>query len=129
MLQEKLSDIPRVFPGTTVSCIINPRGELLAQQSPTEIQKDEMVRLVSSLKRAAIQFGEALGQMQSPVIHIHGTSHIFSCYDLGDSAAPNVLAFYSEMPAAMVEMFDTVAADERMAPIVDDLRLLLKNGM
>ncbi|KAJ4452414.1 hypothetical protein PAPYR_12033 [Paratrimastix pyriformis] len=93
------------------------------QSSKAPTKQAELASVISALKRSAFQFGEALGQLECPIIHIKGHSHIFSCYDLG---ATHILAFYTQLDPASVEMFDTVAADTQMGPILREMALSLR---
>ncbi|KAJ4452484.1 hypothetical protein PAPYR_13348 [Paratrimastix pyriformis] len=98
------------------------------QSSKAPTKQAELASVISALKRSAFQFGEALGQLECPIIHIKGHSHIFSCYDLGAThVSPQILAFYTQLDPASVEMFDTVAADTQMGPILRDLSLRKMN--
>jgi hypothetical protein len=123
-----------------------------AQHTSEGIKFDEAQAVIATLKMAAINFGEAAGALDCHVIHIKGISHIFSCYDIGRSgnvrpillppphSAPSplaaaeehavpalqLLAFYSEMHATSIELFDTEVADVEMAPILEVINNLLK---
>ena len=87
---------------------------------------------------------ETLGQSECPVLHIKGTNHLFSCYEVGEHVRfyfffhiprylflyfllLQLLAFYSEMPVDSIASFDTAEADEKMASFVAELRILLVN--
>jgi predicted regulator of Ras-like GTPase activity (Roadblock/LC7/MglB family) len=98
----KLRDISNVFPGTTTVVVLGHDGQLKLHQSPANTKVENIAAMVSSLKRAAVQFGDTLGQMESPVIHVVGQHTIFSCYHLG----ANLLAFFSGMAETAIELFD-----------------------
>jgi hypothetical protein len=83
---------------------------------------DELVGPISSFKKTAIQFAETLNS-DCPVIHIRGTSHLFSVYDVDK----HLLCFYTQMPGTVLEKFDVPSADGKMEPLIQELRLLLHN--
>eukprot|EP00752_Nemacystus_decipiens_P003744 g3449.t1 len=110
-LREKLSGIDMCYPGTNYACLLDLEGKFLSGffvdgDAP---QRDEVCAAVAALKRAAEQFAKTLGQLDCPVLHISGESHLFSCYDLGES----VLAFYSHMGSENLRSFNTHDADAR----------------
>ncbi|CAM9624572.1 unnamed protein product, partial [Ectocarpus sp. 8 AP-2014] len=88
-------------------------------------QRDEVCAAVAALKRAAEQFAATLGQLDCPVLHISGESHLFSCYDLGES----VLAFYSQMSSDNLRSFNTHDADVRLRDLLADIKLLLTGAV
>jgi predicted regulator of Ras-like GTPase activity (Roadblock/LC7/MglB family) len=98
----KLRDVSNIFPGTTTIVVLGHDGQLKLHESPANAKVENVAVMVASLKRAAVQFGDTLGQMESPVIHVVGQHTIFSCYHLG----PNLLAFFSGMAGTATELFD-----------------------
>ena len=123
-LSVQLPGVGDIYPGTKICCVINSSADVLAQFSTSEVAFDEVTAVVGALKQAAIQFGNAAGGMDCPVIHIKGMNHIFSCFDIGQSG--NLLAFYSEMHPTSVELFDTSMADIEMVGIIDSLGRVLE---
>jgi len=90
------------------------------QQKVTE----ELLAPISSLKKAALQFGATLNQMECPLIHIRGNNHLFSCYEIDD----HLLAFYTDMRSDLLDSFNTTEADIKMKKnLVPELRILLQN--
>ncbi|CAM9500979.1 unnamed protein product [Phaeothamnion confervicola] len=95
-LREKLRAIEYCYPKTHYACVLNHQGAFLGGMSWEERlphEYEEVCTAVAALKRAATQFAATLDQNDCPVLHIAGETHLFSCYDLGDS----VLAFYSQL--------------------------------
>eukprot|EP00164_Ancoracysta_twista_P002518 GFYU01003352.1.p1 GENE.GFYU01003352.1~~GFYU01003352.1.p1 ORF type:complete len:146 (-),score=26.24 GFYU01003352.1:384-821(-) len=110
-----------IFPGLTVMCLLGPTGDIVLPTTVEKSKQTELFSVIQSLKKASSQFGESLQQSECPILHIKGRSHIFSCYDL-DS---NLLALYSEMHSVDIERFDTTVADQKMDPLLSDLRLIV----
>jgi len=122
-IEDKLKEVGKIFPGTTFCCILNSDGEIIAQSDKHQKVAEDYLAPISSLKKAACQFGATLHQMECPLIHIRGNSHMFSCYDIEE----NLLAFYTEMHSAILDGFNTTEADVKMKTVVQDLRLLVLN--
>jgi hypothetical protein len=144
----KLKEICLIFPNTSFIAVLNHEGELLAAGTGENINTnnknkggngnvnllsnsnlvngklpEELLAAISSLKKTALQFGTALNQSEASVIHIRGSVNLFSCYEIDK----NLLAFYSEAHPAQAETFNLNEADNKMQPILQDLRLLLNN--
>lgn len=102
-VHQKLQDVNAIYPGVTVTAIIGPEGQIILKEAEDQAKLAHVLEMVATVKRSALQFGEALGQFESPVIHITGKHTVFSCYDVGT----NVLAFFSGMASTSVELFDT----------------------
>jgi len=122
-MNARMRGVKDFFPGTNICCILNPQGEVLAEYHLSPVKQCEVQAVIGALKQAAVQFGEVVGQLDCPVIHIKGAAHVFSCYDLGGTG--NLLAFYSELHGTSVEIFDTARADDAMADTVAELSDLL----
>jgi predicted regulator of Ras-like GTPase activity (Roadblock/LC7/MglB family) len=122
-IHAKLREVNAIFPGVTAAAILGPDGQAIVKETQDAAKFTSVMTMVATLKRSTLQFGETLGQMETPVIHVSGSHTVFSCYDVG----PNVLAFFSGMASTAVELFDTAEADAKMVPILEDLRLLLHN--
>eukprot|EP01028_Stygiella_incarcerata_P014144 TRINITY_DN911_c0_g1_i1.p1 TRINITY_DN911_c0_g1~~TRINITY_DN911_c0_g1_i1.p1 ORF type:complete len:148 (-),score=34.25 TRINITY_DN911_c0_g1_i1:16-459(-) len=123
-IHEKLESVGLYYPGTDVSCIINAAGEIVAQNEWSKLEDDELRLVVASLKRAALQFGQSLGETDIPIVHIRATSHMFSAYDIGE----HVLAFFTHMEPSSIQLFDTSRADAEMEQLLEELKLLLHNA-
>eukprot|EP00455_Lapot_gusevi_P036212 TRINITY_DN4020_c0_g1_i8.p1 TRINITY_DN4020_c0_g1~~TRINITY_DN4020_c0_g1_i8.p1 ORF type:complete len:165 (+),score=24.49 TRINITY_DN4020_c0_g1_i8:65-496(+) len=122
-VQSKLKEIHQIYPGTHFTCILSPDGEVLAFDNNKSQHPADMMGPVASMKKAALQFGSSMNQLDCPVIHIRGNNHLFSCFDIDT----NILAFFSEMHGSVLDSFNTNEADQQMEPILEELRLLLQN--
>mmetsp|Transcript_9565 Transcript_9565/g.21976 ORF Transcript_9565/g.21976 Transcript_9565/m.21976 type:complete len:143 (+) Transcript_9565:2-430(+) len=120
----QVREVKNIFPGTNFVVILEPDGKIVFEEVSAGIEQG-FVGMVAALKRAALQFGNTLGQKECPVIHVKGSRNIFSYYDVGE----HLLAFFTEMPGPMLEMFDTHAADNSMGPVVQNLMRLLTNAV
>ena len=121
-ISRSLVKIGDIFPGTDVVLVLRQDGSVAYQQLVGETETAEVISVVSSLKRAALQLSDSLGQSECPVLHVKGGKNIFSCYDVGPNCT---LAFFTPMPEADLEIFDSSQADLMMTPIVDELKILL----
>ncbi|CAM9332332.1 unnamed protein product [Sphacelaria rigidula] len=63
--------------------------------------------------------------MDCPILHITGESHLFSCYDVGES----VLAFYSRMGSENLRSFNTHDADLQLRELLADIKLMLTGAV
>lgn len=147
-LTKKLHDIHHIFPHVTYIVVLSSQGEIIAQDSlnGNTTHSMELLSCISSFKKTTLQFALALGYnanaaekdssttpssaatatasaAASQVIHIRGKNHLFSCYEVDK----NLLAFYSDMHSVELELFDTSEADERIQPLLQEIKLLIQN--
>jgi predicted regulator of Ras-like GTPase activity (Roadblock/LC7/MglB family) len=126
-LARALLKIGDVFPGTDMILVLRQDGSAVYyQQLAADADQAEVISVVSSLKRAALQLADTLGQTQCPALHVKGSKNIFSCYDAGTEFT---LAFFTPMSESELEFFDTSQADTLMVPILDELKLLLQGSV
>ena len=129
-LQQQLAramvKIGDVYPGTDMVVLLRQDGSVAFQQLAAETDQAEVISVVSSLKRAALQLADTLGQSQCPALHVKGGKNIFSCYDTGSEFT---LAFFTPMSESDIELFDTSNADNAMVPIIDELKVLLAGSI
>ena len=85
------------------------------------VDTGELVSVVGSLKKAALQFGETL-DVDCPVVHVRGATHMFSCYDVD----AYVCAFFTPMAPEALDAFDTTEADKEMAGVIEEMGMLLR---
>eukprot|EP00771_Trimastix_marina_P001174 gnl/Trimastix_PCT/2227.p1 GENE.gnl/Trimastix_PCT/2227~~gnl/Trimastix_PCT/2227.p1 ORF type:complete len:154 (+),score=13.72 gnl/Trimastix_PCT/2227:64-525(+) len=125
-LRNIISRIDHFYPTTKICCIWSKDGELIVEHSTAFVKREELQNIVSQLRQAALRFGQALGQMECPIIHIKGHSHLFSCFDINQG--DHFLAFYTEMDGPALETLDTIGQDQAMlGAIGDELSLALRN--
>ena len=118
-VQEVLVELPTVFPGTKVSCVIHEEGHVVSKHAAESVSDEDLVSLVSNVKQAALQFASVLNQKTCPRIHIKGAASLYSCYDVGPQ---HVLALFTDMHGTRMESFDMERADKRMAPLLRRVR-------
>ena len=125
-LSRTLTKVTDIFPGTDLVLILRQDGTVAYQQLTGTVEQVEVVSVVTSLKRAALQLADTLGQSQCPALHVKGGRNIFSCYDAGPDLT---LAFFTPMPESAVELFDTSKADSLMVPVLEEVKLLLMGSV
>jgi predicted regulator of Ras-like GTPase activity (Roadblock/LC7/MglB family) len=121
-LSRTLVKIGEIYPGTDIVLVLRQDGTVAFQQVAGETEVAEVVSVVSSLKKAAVQLSGTLGQSQCPILHVKGGKNLFSCYDLGSDCT---LAFFTPMAEADLEILDSSQADVQMVPIIDELKIML----
>jgi predicted regulator of Ras-like GTPase activity (Roadblock/LC7/MglB family) len=121
-LSRSLIKIGEIFPGTDTILVLRQDGTVAFQQIAGDVEQAEVISVVSSLKRAALQLAETLGQSECPALHVKGGKNIFSCYDAGPEFS---LAFFTSISEPDLECFDTSEADRKMVAIIDEVRSLL----
>jgi predicted regulator of Ras-like GTPase activity (Roadblock/LC7/MglB family) len=127
LLARALIKIGDVFPGTDMMLVLRQDGSAVYyQQFAPDADQAEVTAVVSSLKRAALQLADTLGQTQCPALHVKGGKNIFSCYDAGTEFT---LAFFTPMSESELELFDTSQADSLMVPILEELKILLQGSV
>jgi predicted regulator of Ras-like GTPase activity (Roadblock/LC7/MglB family) len=125
-LARTLVKIGDVFPGTDMILVLRQDGSAVYQQLAADADQAEVISVVSSLKRAALQLADTLGQTQCPALHVKGGKNIFNCYDAGTEFT---LAFFTPMSESELELFDTSHSDTMMIPILDELKILLQGSV
>jgi len=124
-IQSKLREISKFVPdgNCTYIVVLNSDGEIVAQENNSYKAPEELLSSIAVLQKTAIQFGSTLNQMECPIIHVRGSSHLFSCYEVDK----NILAFYTAMHGAVLESFNTSELDSKIQNLLTELRLLLQN--
>eukprot|EP00002_Diphylleia_rotans_P023395 TRINITY_DN4603_c0_g1_i3.p1 TRINITY_DN4603_c0_g1~~TRINITY_DN4603_c0_g1_i3.p1 ORF type:complete len:151 (+),score=28.46 TRINITY_DN4603_c0_g1_i3:167-619(+) len=115
-IHKHLQNTKIVFPAAAAMCIVNPSGEMIAHLATGDVNMQEVTNLVGSLKRSTLKLGDLM-QADLPAMHIRGSQNLFSCYDVADK----ILAIYSVMNAASLELFDAEEADTKMADILSSM--------
>jgi hypothetical protein len=151
-LTAKLKEINGIFPQTNFMVLLNSEGEVVAQGESSSSSSssssaasgsgsgssvysgklpEEFLAPIAALKKTCLQFSSALSQSECPVLHIRGNTHLFSLYEIDSASAGHsrsfLLAFYSEMSGIQLEGLPLLEADQKMEPILDQLKLLLQN--
>ncbi|KAF0701475.1 Aste57867_8051 [Aphanomyces stellatus] len=131
LLKAQFDLIDTVYPGTVYVCVLDGRGEMIAQQTSPDstvaglLRPEELAGVITTLRRSVAAFAGTLQHTDTQVVHIKGERHLFSSYGLPDN---HVLAFYSIMPSEDIASWDCADADAKLDPICRELQRLLAAG-
>lgn len=114
ILEEKLYEVQKSFPGISNCAIIGPNGKALVDiPGPGKFSCLDILPQLSHLKRASQNFVETSGNgLHCPALHVKGRHCLISCYEVGSK----LLVVVSESSAVMIELFDLQSADKAVAP-------------
>eukprot|EP00743_Colponemidia_sp_Colp-15_P007691 GILK01008326.1.p1 GENE.GILK01008326.1~~GILK01008326.1.p1 ORF type:complete len:144 (-),score=4.38 GILK01008326.1:506-937(-) len=122
-VQAIMVQISHIFPHSSLLCIVNSVGEVIAYVAEDITDAARVLELTSAVKQAALLFAETHSLCSVPVLHIKGQTHILSCFDISNY----VFGMCLDMHPAALEMFDTRGAETMLRPFLEDVTRLLED--
>eukprot|EP00761_Pharyngomonas_kirbyi_P008951 gb/GECH01008964.1/.p1 GENE.gb/GECH01008964.1/~~gb/GECH01008964.1/.p1 ORF type:complete len:152 (+),score=32.14 gb/GECH01008964.1/:1-456(+) len=130
---EQIDKIQDIFHADVVAAIIQTTGASIQfpkESKDSHTKLSDVIRDVRKVRESAKKVASTLSLRTSNALHIKGSKHMFSCYNL-DTGTPHgdeYIAFYTKKTSEMmVEGFDTSQADNEMKSVLEDLSLIVRN--
>ncbi|KAA6369623.1 MAG: hypothetical protein EZS28_034849 [Streblomastix strix] len=123
-LLQCLAQVKISYPNTGFTCLLKMDDpEIIVTEHKTVPRMDELQSLVNSLLATASNFSDSIVKKEATVVHIKGSSRMFSLFDVGLGF---VLAFYTSFDPVLLQSFDITEPDVAISGIIREIARILK---